>query len=100
MVEVNTLRKYVFVDSKNAIIGVCTADRELTADEVYPGKNYLAIEVEQGDIINNFSMYQFDGSNFTLKPIPEPQPDVNPSIEDRIRAVEELGNFLLGLEGF
>lgn len=67
--------KYVFVDSNNVIQGACTADRELIAEEVYPGKGYIVVEVEDGDIISNFFNYEFDGSTFNKKSIiPEDKP--------------------------
>ena len=91
------LRKYAFVNSVNTIIGVCTSDRELTADEVYPGIGCREVEVYNDDIIFNFSMYEFDGSTFSVKPIAEPSPSSTPTLEERLIALEETTNFLLGL---
>jgi len=91
------MNKYVFVDSDNNIMGVCTADRELTADEIYPNLNYIAIEVDD-DIVQNFTMYEYDGVNFTLKntpPLPPPEPTELELLKEKYAILQGAVDFIV-----
>jgi len=59
----------LFDPESNDIKGSCSADRELTSDEVYPGRGYIAVAVEDEDIVSKFMMYEFDGVGFKLKSV-------------------------------
>ncbi|MFZ3132753.1 MAG: hypothetical protein WA125_17030 [Desulfosporosinus sp.] len=85
------MRQYVFVDPNNSIKGVCTADRELTADEVYPNMGYVAVEVESQHVINNFLNYEFDGDVVRKKVLIDipPAPTETEILKQRITALEE-----------
>ena len=92
------MQKFVFIDSNNVIRGVCTADRKLTAEEIYPGFNYAAIEVEDEDIIERFLMYEYDGVSFTFKdtpPLPPPEPTELELLKEKYAILQGAVDFIV-----